>query len=111
MMLTGYNTNVPHKGRTLHVQTEDGGRGNPVVTTLLYEKGAILDSVRATYADLLIDDDWKEKVVSMMRDQHKRLIQAVMSGRYDEAPSGSVAASPESPEQEDIDTVVAAYII
>ncbi len=111
MMLTGYNTNVPHKGRTLHVQTEDGGRGNPVITTLLYERGAILDSVRAAYADLLIDEDWKEKVVGMMREQHKRLIQAVMSGSYDEAPSGEAAPDADQAGQEDIDSVVAAYII
>ena len=111
MMLTGYNTNVPHNGRTLHVQTEDGGRGNPVITTLLYERGAILDSVRSAYADLLIDEDWKEKVVAMMRDQHKRVIQAVMSGRYDEAPAGADAAGAASAEEEDIDSVVASYII
>ena len=105
MVLTGYNTNVPHKGRTFHVQTEDGGRGNPVITTLLYEKGAILDSVRTTYADVLIDADWKEKTVAMMRDQHKRVIQAVMSGRYDEPEAGQSAP------EDDIDSVVAAYII
>jgi hypothetical protein len=109
MMLTGYNTNVPHKGRTLHVQTEDGGRGNPVVTTLLYERGAILDSVRSTYADIVIDDDCNTKVVAMMRDQHKRVIQAVMSGHYDEPAAEPVAAA--SAAVQDIDSVVAAYII
>lgn len=104
MMLTGYNTNVPHKGHTYHVQTEDGGRGNAVITTLLYERGVILDSVRSTYADVLIDSDWKDKAVAMMRDQHKKVIQAVMSGRYDE-PDAAAAA------EEDIDSVVASYII
>ncbi len=47
----------------------------------------------------------------MMRDQHKRVIQAVMSGRYDEAPDGADAAEAASAEEEDIDSVVASYII
>lgn len=112
MMLPGYNTNVPHKGHTYHVQTEDGGRGNPVITTLLYERGAILDSVQCAYADVLIDHDWKNTAISMMRDQHKRIIQAVMAGKYDEPEEGAtVAPAPSAPLEEDIDALVAAYIV
>jgi hypothetical protein len=53
-MLTGFNTNVPYKDQTFHVQTEDGGTRNPVLTTLLYHKGAILVSEKTSYADLLV---------------------------------------------------------
>lgn len=106
-MLSGYNTNVPHRGHTYHVQTEDGGRGNPVITTLLYERGAILDSVQSTYADVLIDEDWKTKVVALMREQHKKIIQAVMSSKYDE-PEDLVQ---EAPQEETIESLVAGYIV
>lgn len=106
-MLSGYNTNVPHKGHTYHVQTEDGGRGNPIITTLLYERGAILDSVQSTYADILIDADWKDKVIELMREQHKKIIQAVMSCQYDELEDNEPCPT----QEEDIDSLVAGYIV
>jgi hypothetical protein len=81
-MLTGFNTNVPYKDNTYHVQTEDGGTRNPVLTTLLYHKGAILVSEKTSYADLLVDDDWKDKVVERMKDQHRSVIKKLMGGHY-----------------------------
>jgi hypothetical protein len=81
-MLTGFNTNVPYKNGTYHVQTEDGGTRNPVLTTLLYHKGAILVSEKTSYADLLVDDDWKDKVIERMKDQHRSVIKKLMAGHY-----------------------------
>lgn len=61
-MLTGYNTNLKVKGGIYHIQTEDGGINNPVITTLLYSKGAILASKKVSYADIIkvdpIPDKW-----------------------------------------------------
>jgi len=81
-MLTGFNTNVPYKGEMFHVQTEDGGARNPVLTTLLYYKGAILISEKSSYADLLVDDDWKERVLERMKEQHRAVIKKLMGGHY-----------------------------
>ena len=63
VMHNGFNTNVPYKGKMYHVQTEDGGARNPVLTTMLYHKGEILATEKSSYAEVLVDDDWKEKVL------------------------------------------------
>ena len=42
-MVTGYNTDVEHDGRVYHVQTEDKGTDNPMIETLVYRGGEILD--------------------------------------------------------------------
>ncbi len=81
-MHSGFNTNVPYKGKMYHVQTEDGGARNPVLTSLLYHKGEILLSEKTSYADVLVDDDWKEKVLARMKDQHRGIIKNLMAGKY-----------------------------
>ena len=52
-MLTGFNHNLKYKGKTYHVQTEDGGKSNPSIVTHTYIGGVILDSVRKSYADIV----------------------------------------------------------
>ena len=42
VVLTGFNTDIKHSGTTYHVQTEDKGRGNPLVESLVYTSGEIL---------------------------------------------------------------------
>lgn len=81
-MITGFNTNVPYNGKMYHVQTEDGGARNPVLTTLLYYQGAILVSEKSSYAEVLIEKDWKAKVLEKMKDQHRRVIKSLMAGKY-----------------------------
>ncbi len=47
-MITGFNTDVEYEGRVFHVQTEDKGRTNPVVESLVYSGGEIVASRRAS---------------------------------------------------------------
>lgn len=81
-MLVGYNTNISYKKKVYHVQTEDSGRDNPFIITLLYQQGAILASRKTSYAHLLDDPDFKEKVRKMMQDQHKQIIRELISGAH-----------------------------
>ncbi len=81
-MLVGYNTNVPYKGKLYHIQTEDSGVKNPVVTTLLYYKGTILASKKFSYADLASDPGYKEKVRALMKEQHKNMMKELIRGIY-----------------------------
>jgi len=81
-MHNGFNTNVPYKGKMYHVQTEDGGARNPVLTTMLYHKGEILATEKSSYAEVLVDDDWKEKVLEKMKDQHRTVIKGLMAGKF-----------------------------
>lgn len=81
-MLSGFNTNVPYRGDTYHVQTEGSGPQNPVITTLVYLKGAILASEKTSYAHLLKEENWEEKVTGMMKDRHRSVIKELLSGKY-----------------------------
>ena len=81
-MLVGYNTNVPYKGTLYHIQTEDSGLKNPVITTLLYVKGTILSSKKVNYAHLASQPDYKEKVRELMKEQHKAMMKELISGKH-----------------------------
>jgi hypothetical protein len=81
-MLVGYNTNISYKGKTYHIQTEDSGQSNPVIVTLLFSKGAILASRKTSYAQILSDPDYVEKVTKIMKTQHKGMIKELMAGRH-----------------------------
>lgn len=82
VMHNGFNTNVPYKGKMYHVQTEDGGARNPVLTTMLYHKGEILETEKNSYAEVLVDDDWKDKVLERMKEQHRNVIKKLMAGQF-----------------------------
>ena len=81
-MLVGYNTNIPYKEKTYHVQTEDNGKNNPVIVTLLYSQGAILASKKTSYADIISEPDYEHKVRELMKVQHKVMIKELIAGKY-----------------------------
>ena len=83
-MITGYNTDVDYQGRTYHVQTEDKGLGNPIVESLVYTGGQIVDSVKSPYDELAARENvCEEDIQRRMEDQHRRLIREIRNGRYD----------------------------
>ncbi len=83
-MITGFNTDVEYDGRVYHVQTEDKGRANPIVESLVYSGGEIVDSVRSSYQELAVSDEYSEAaVLSRMEAQHKNLIRSINNGKYD----------------------------
>ena len=83
-MITGYNTDIEYQGRTYHVQTEDKGLRNPIVESLVYTGGQIVDSIKSPYDDLVADENVSEEDIQRrMEDQHRRLIREIRNGRYD----------------------------
>src|SRR3989304_4381825 len=50
-MLSGFNHNILYKGKTYHIQTEDGGRENPSIVTPAFLGGVILGTLRPEYRD------------------------------------------------------------
>ena len=80
MVLTGYNTDIEFAGTTYHVQTEDKGRGNPMVESLVYTSGEILYSRRTPYHDLVEQNVDKEAVATLMERQHRSIVDAVQTG-------------------------------
>ncbi len=90
-MLSGFNHNIKHKGKTFHIQTEDGGKDNPQIVTHAFLGGIILDTVRQPYDDLLKKPDWQDALKDRMKAQHLEEIRKLFSGAFDsrtETPSG-----------------------
>ncbi|HSD66587.1 MAG TPA: hypothetical protein VLF95_07790 [Vicinamibacteria bacterium] len=102
-MITGFNTDVKHRGLVYHVQTEDKGKVNPLIETLIYKGGEILASRRLPYAELIRDSDAEAAISRLMEEQHKAMILEVKRGKF--APS-------EEPLAEDLslDEIVLAYL-
>jgi hypothetical protein len=82
-MITGFNTNVRHRGRMFHVQTEDSGKAYPHVISHVYYGGTILASEKHDYEDLLGSDDLVEAVRALMEGQHKAMVERLKQGALD----------------------------
>ncbi len=102
-MITGFNTDVQHRGVVYHVQTEDKGRENPMIETLIYKGGEILASRRLPYSEIVTGDDREKAISNMMEEQHKEMILEVKRGQF---------APPEEMEIQDLslDEIVLAYL-
>ena len=87
-MITGFNTDVKHNAKVYHVQTEDKGRNNPKIETLVYVGGEILDTCRTSY-DQSKQELTEEEIMELLERQHKRVIRTIKIGKYDEISSMS----------------------
>lgn len=103
-MITGYNTDVRHRGLVFHVQTEDKGMGNPCVESLIYVGGQILGRRRSEYSHLVKDGEAdKDAVLKLLEKQHREMIAEIRAGKMDadaEKQLGPIAAVqvPEGPD-------------
>jgi hypothetical protein len=88
--LVGYNTNVRHKGKLYHIQTEDSGVNHPhVITHLFADGGRIIASRKTGYAEHLGAKDLQGLVKKLMQEQHKAIFIELRDCVYDEdAPGG-----------------------
>jgi hypothetical protein len=93
-MIIGMNSETEYLGKTYHIQTEDGGRQNPVITTQVFLKGAILVTQKTNYADILKAEFLEEIVKDLMRQQHVQVIRELRSGKLLEKKAGQAAAPP-----------------
>ena len=83
--LLGYNTNVRHKGKLYHIQTEDSGVDHPhVITHLFADGGRIVASKKTSYAERVGEDRLQDVVKKLMQGQHKAMFIALRDGMYDE---------------------------
>ena len=102
-MITGFNTDVKFRGLVYHVQTEDKGKVNPLIETLIYKGGEILASRRLPYAELVQDTDTEAAISRLMEEQHKAMILEVKRGRF--APAEDLVS-----EDLSLDEIVLAYL-
>lgn len=52
-MEKGFNSDLTVSGIVYHVQTEDWGFENPYLVTRVYKSGAVVDSIKTPYSDVL----------------------------------------------------------
>lgn len=90
MVLTGYNTDIEYKGTVYHVQTEDKGRSNPYVESLVYTAGEILYSRRTPYHDLVEQDADQKTIANLMERQHRTIAEAIRRGRLSQLTGAAV---------------------
>jgi hypothetical protein len=83
-MITGFNTDVPHDGRIYHVQTEDRGRENPVLESLVYIGGTIVAKKSTPYSEQLSGGATEEAIASLLKRQHQVIIAAIKAGRIED---------------------------
>ncbi len=83
-MISGFNTDIDCKGTVYHVQTEDKGSPSMVIMSLVYDRGTILASKRASYQDLVTTGLDEKKLAERVSRQHKLMCAAVKAGRIDE---------------------------
>ncbi|MCS6857939.1 MAG: hypothetical protein NZM37_09520 [Sandaracinaceae bacterium] len=83
--LVGYNTNVRHRGKLFHVQTEDSGSAYCHVYTHLFgDGGRIIASKKTSYREFLGTERYPEIVRKLMQAQHKAMLRALRDGLFDE---------------------------
>jgi len=82
-LITGFNTDIKHKDRVYHIQTEDKGLQNPYIESLVYVGGEILASKKTSYADQLKAGVDEKFIGGLMEQQHRTMIAAIKRGRFD----------------------------
>jgi hypothetical protein len=83
-MITGFNTDVRHEGHVYHVQTEDGGKNNPILESLVYIGGTIVAKKLTPYPEPLNEDASQEALASLLKRQHQVIIAAIKAGRIED---------------------------
>src|SRR3990170_2428425 len=121
-MKLGLNQNVPYKGEVYHVQTEDGGRKNPFITTVVFKAGVVFGSRKTSYSDILKSDKLDLVVGEIMDEQHNSAIKELKSGAFHKpkvpaaGAAGKAAASVEAEEksvkenEEAVDDIINQYL-
>jgi hypothetical protein len=108
-MITGFNTDVPYKGEVFHVQTEDKGKDNPMVESLIYKGGEILGARRTAYSKFLKNGYDEKTVIKFMEDQHRRTIEEIKRGQFDKSASNLLGDDTDVGDQS-LDQVILNYL-
>ena len=78
-MIFGFNTDVQGRDAVYHVQTEDRGARHPVIESIIYVGGKIIDRRRKPYIPAEVTP---EELNELVRRQHKRLVESIREGAF-----------------------------
>lgn len=79
----GYNSDIVVAGKTYHIQTEDWGKQNPFFVSRVFCNGAVVKSVKTSYADVLPRSPIVDSsaVRYALRCQHEQILDLLVSGQ------------------------------
>jgi hypothetical protein len=79
----GFNTDIQYSGRKYHIQTEDWGKENPFLVTRIFREGAVVKSMRTSYTEIFLKASFFDPLAirRAMEDQHKRILDWLVSGQ------------------------------
>jgi hypothetical protein len=83
-MSSGFNTDVTHRDRLFHIQTEDRGPAHPTIDTAVYQTGRVLFRKTLGYAEFTASPeftpDWLRGRVA---EHHRSVIEDLRAGLFD----------------------------
>jgi hypothetical protein len=83
-MISGFNTDVNHAGCVYHVQTEDRGKQNPYLESLVYIGGTIVAKKSTPYSEQLKQGVSEDAIAALLKRQHQVIIAAIKAGRIED---------------------------
>lgn len=84
-MIIGFNIDIQINDKVYHVQTEDLGRNNPHILTLLYQSGHIIYSKKTNYAQILKAGPTDSQIQQLMQQQHQQIVEDLQAGKFTQA--------------------------
>jgi len=81
--MKGLSNEVRYKGAVFYVQTQDTGPASGYVESLIYKAGQLLTSRKSFYYSYLNSPDLQERVISLMKEQHRAILRDIQTGRFD----------------------------
>jgi hypothetical protein len=83
-MSSGFNTDVSHSDRVLHIQTEDRGPTHPLIDTTVYQNGHVLFRKTLSYAEFAASPAFTpEWLRGRVAEHHRTVIEDLRAGLFD----------------------------
>ncbi len=90
-MSSGFNTDVSHRERIFHIQTEDRGPSRPVIDTSVYQSGRVLLRKSLSYAEFTIRRNLRPSgCATAVAEHHRSVIENLRAGLLDREISEAV---------------------
>ncbi len=82
-MIFGFNTDVKHGNTVYHVQTE-ALQSSHLFQSTVFVQGRVLGKTTSSYAAHVGEPDFSEqKMHDLLKDQHRRVLEAIKHGRIE----------------------------
>lgn len=90
-MIFGFNTDVKHGDTVYHVQSEALQSSHTFQSTV-FVQGRVLGKTTSSYASHVGQPDFSEqKMHDLLKDQHRRILEAIREGRIEAVLSASAS--------------------